>query len=379
MHQTPWKLALGTALSAGLIAAPLTAVPAAAEVSAAAGTSPVVINEAYLSGGSSGAAFKNKFVELYNTSDAPVALDGWSVQYRSATGTAAPSGVAALSGSIPAKGYYLVQGSSNGANGADLPSPDLVAGALNFAGGAGTIVLAKQPTAVALPTGSVVESPGVADLLGYGTSNTFETQAAAAPAGNTDVKSLNRAAGTDSNSNTADFTLSAAITPTSSGGTAPTPDPTPVPTPDPVAKAIAEIQGTGTESPLTGATVTTRGKVTAAFPTGGLSGYYIQTPGTGGELTSTNHAASDGIFVYSPATAGSVQTGDYVQVTGTVAEYYGMTQLNVTAASGLAKLAEAAPEVKPTLFTLPATETFRESLEGMLLAPRGPLTVSDNF
>ncbi|HSU48377.1 MAG TPA: ExeM/NucH family extracellular endonuclease, partial [Arthrobacter sp.] len=102
-------------------------------------------------------------------------------------------------------------------------------------------------------------------------------------------------------------------------------------------------------------------------------------PGTGGDLTSTNHAASDGIFVYSPATAGSVQTGDYVQVTGTVAEYYGMTQLNVTAASGLAKLAEAAPEVKPTLFTLPATETFRESLEGMLLAPRGPLTVSDNF
>src|SRR3954451_182665 len=126
MHQTPWKLALGTALSAGLIAAPLTVVPAAAEVSAAAGTSPVVINEAYLSGGSSGAAFKNKFVELYNTSDAPVALDGWSGQHRPATGAAAPSGVAALSGSIPAKGYYLVQGSSNGANGADLPSPDLV-------------------------------------------------------------------------------------------------------------------------------------------------------------------------------------------------------------------------------------------------------------
>src|SRR6478672_4271485 len=133
MHQTPWKLALGAALSAGLIAAPLAAVPAAAEVSTA-GTSPVVINEAYLSGGSSGAAYKNKFVELYNSSDAPVSLDGWSVQYRSATGTAAPSGVAALSGSIPAKDYYLVQGGSNGTNGADLPAPDLVAGALNFGG-----------------------------------------------------------------------------------------------------------------------------------------------------------------------------------------------------------------------------------------------------
>ncbi|WP_324644115.1 ExeM/NucH family extracellular endonuclease [Pseudarthrobacter sp. LT1] len=376
MHQKTWKLSLGTALSAGLIAAPLAAVPAAAEVSAAAGTSPVVINEAYLSGGSSGAAYRNKFVELYNTSDAPVSLEGWSVQYRSGTGTAAPSGVAALSGSIPAKGYYLVQGGSNGTNGADLPTPDLVAGALNFAGASGTIVLAKQPTAVALPTGSVVETAGVADLLGYGASNTFETQAAAAPAGNTDVKSLNRAAGADSNNNTADFTLLGAITPTPAGGTAPAPDPTP--SPDPISRTIAEIQGTGTESPLAGATVTTKGKVTAAFPTGGLNGYYLQTPGTGGDLTATNHAASDGIFVYSPATVASVQAGDYVQVTGTVAEYYGMTQLNVPAA-GLTKLTEAAPEVKPTIFTLPAAETFRESLEGMLLAPQGPLTVSDNY
>lgn len=376
MHLNTWKLTLGTALSAGLIAAPLAAVPAAAEVSAAAGTSPVVINEAYLSGGSSGAAFKNKFVELYNTSDTPVSLDGWSIQYRSATGTGAPSGLAPLSGSIPAKGYYLVQGSSNGTNGADLPAPDL-ATTLNPSGTTGTIVLAKQPTAVALPTGSAVETAGVADLLGYGTSNTFETQAAAAPAGNTDVKSLNRAAGADSNNNAADFTLLGTVTPTASGGAAPAPDPTP--SPDPVARTIAEIQGTGTASPLAGATVTTKGKVTAAFPTGGLNGYYLQTPGTGGDLTATNHAASDGIFVYSPATVGSVQAGDYVQVTGAVAEYYGMTQLNVTAADGLTKLTEAAPEVKPTTFTLPATETFREALEGMLLAPQGPLTVSDNY
>ena len=134
MHNKPWKLALGTALSVGLIAAPLAAVPAVAEVSggdvtaevsAAAGTSPVVINEAYLSGGSAGAAYKNKFVELYNTSDAAVTLDGWSVQYRSATGTAAPTGVAPLTGTIPAKGHYLVQGGTNGTNGAELPAADV--------------------------------------------------------------------------------------------------------------------------------------------------------------------------------------------------------------------------------------------------------------
>ncbi|MFF1254842.1 ExeM/NucH family extracellular endonuclease [Pseudarthrobacter sp. NPDC058329] len=380
MH-TPWKLALGTALSAGLIA-PLAAIPAAAEVSPAAGTSPVVINEAYLSGGSTGAAYKNKFVELYNSSDAPVSLNGWSVQYRSAAGVAAPTTVAALTGSIPAKGHYLIQGSSNGGNGAELPAPDLVATGLNLSGTTGTIVLAKQPTAVALGTGSQVEPAGVADLLGYGSSNTFETALAAGPSGTGDVKSLNRTAGADNNTNAADFSLKASITPTGTGGTTtpepdPTPDPTPAPTPS--TRTVAEIQGTGTESPLTGSTVTTTGKVTAVFPTGGLNGYYLQTAGTGGDLTATNHAASDGIFVYSPATAASVQAGDHVQVTGTVAEYFGMTQLNVAAAAGLTKLTAPAPEVKATTFTLPANETFRESLEGMLLAPQGPLTVTDNY
>ncbi|MDQ5861891.1 MAG: lamin tail domain-containing protein, partial [Actinomycetota bacterium] len=145
MHHSPWKLALGTALSAGLIAAPLAEVPAFAvdAAPAGAGTSPVVINEAYLSGGSSGAAYKSKFVELYNTSDAAVSLDGWSVQYRSGTGTAAPTSVAALTGSIPAKGHYLIKGGTNngGVEGADLPTPDFVAPSLNFGGSAGTIVL----------------------------------------------------------------------------------------------------------------------------------------------------------------------------------------------------------------------------------------------
>jgi hypothetical protein len=105
-----------------------------------------------------------RFVELYNTSDAAVSLDGWSVQYRSSTGIAAPTSVAALTGSIPAKGHYLIKGGSNngGVEGADLPAPDFVAPSLNFSGSAGTIVLAKQATAATLPTGSVIEPAGVA-------------------------------------------------------------------------------------------------------------------------------------------------------------------------------------------------------------------------
>ena len=221
----------------------------------------------------------------------------------------------------------------------------------------------------------------MADLLGYGTSNTFETQAATAPTSNTDVKSLNRSNGVDSNNNSADFTLNATITPKAANGAAAPVDPPvdPGPVTPPATKTIAEIQGTGTASPLVGTSVTTRGKVTATFPTGGFAGYYIQTPGTGGDLTPANHTASDAVFVYSAATAGSVQPGDYVEVSGTVSEYFDMTQVTVAAAADMKKLTEAAPEVKATGFALPAEEAFRESLEGMLLTPQGPMTVSDNY
>ncbi|MDP5226671.1 MULTISPECIES: ExeM/NucH family extracellular endonuclease [Arthrobacter] len=385
MNHSLAKATLGSALTAALLAAPVATTPAFALASTvtAQGTSAVVIDEAYLSGGSAGAAFKNKFVELYNSSDSAVSLDGWSLQYRPATGTGAPGSVTALKGSIPAKRTFLVKGGTNSAasTAPELPTPDLDAPGFNPSGTSGTIVLARQATAVTLGTDSQVEPAGVADLLGYGTSNTYETKAATAPSSNTDVKALTRSGHADSNDNSADFSLSAQITPQPSAGSGtPDPEPTPDPTPSPGSGvSIADIQGTGDASPLAGQTVTTKGKVTARYATGGLNGYYIQTPGTGGDLTEQNHKASDAVFVYSPGTVGSVAIGDYVQVTGSVSEYFGQTQLNVTAASGLTKLGEAAPEVKPTHFALPASEAFRESLEGMLVAPEGDFTLSDNF
>ena len=72
---------------AALGASALIAAPASADVS---GTG-VVINEAYLSGGSAGAAFTNKFIELYNPTAAPVTLDGLSLQYRSCLLYTSPS------------------------------------------------------------------------------------------------------------------------------------------------------------------------------------------------------------------------------------------------------------------------------------------------
>lgn len=357
------------ALSFGCLAA----VPAFADTT---GTG-VVINEVYLSGGSAGAAYANKFVELYNPTDAAIALDNASIQYRSAAGTGASTGVVPLAGSIPAHGYYLVQGGSNGSNGAALPTPDATGG-LNPSGTTGTIALVKGAAAITLPTGSVTGDANVIDLLGYGTSNTYEGAAATAPAGNTDVKSLNRAGGADSDANNADFALSAAITPTNSSdnGSGPGPEPTPTPTPTPTdtqapgeTKTIAEVQGTTDTSPYVDQTVTVQGIVTGDYRTGGYKGISIQTEGTGGD-TKTD-GASDGIFVYLNALAPSAARGDLVSVTGKVSEYFGQTQINPAAVGDVSVVKAGAGVPQPVALPDTVRGADREAYENMLVAPSG--------
>ncbi|MFF5790575.1 ExeM/NucH family extracellular endonuclease [Paeniglutamicibacter sp. NPDC012692] len=338
----------------------------------------VIINEAYLNGGSANAAYKNKFVELFNPTNADVDLSGWSLQYRSATGQVAPTGFAPLSGIIKANDHYLIKGNSNGVVGSDLPASDADASGFSFAGGGGTLILSDTNSKLPanLPTGSLVGTSGVVDLLGYGSSNTFETAASSAASAST---SLNRTLSVDTDSNAKDFST-AAPSPVGTGGG----DEPPTPPVDSGAKTIAEIQGTGTKSPLVGTTVTTRGKVTAAYPTGGFNGYFVQTPGTGGDLDLGTHNASNGVFVYSPATVANVKIGDHVQVTGLVKEFGGASDTATTteidvAAGGMTQLAEPATEVKAAVITVPASVTQRESLEGMLVDPQGDFTITDNY
>ena len=284
------RLIFATLLGVSLAAAPIIAVPASANT---AGTG-VVINEAYLSGGSWGATYLNKFVELYNPTDAAVSLVGTSIQYRSLTGTSNPTGVVALTGTIAAGGYYLVQGTSNATNGAALPEADAVFGT-SFAAASGTIFFANQSTALTAPaTGSLTGQTEILDLIGYGNSNTFEGTAAAAASVTT---SVNRTAFADTDVNAADFT-SSAPTPTNMAGetespVAADPDPTPVPA---ELTAINAIQGVTDTSPLAGTVVKTSGVVTAAYPTGGFDGFYLQTAGTGCGVDFASHTASDGVF-----------------------------------------------------------------------------------
>ena len=134
------------------------------------------------------------------------------------------------------------------------------------------------------------------DLVAYGTATGFAGSGPApAPSNSTSVS--RNATHANTASNAADFVAgvptpqSSTTTPGGPGGT--------------VDATIEAIQGTGAASPLVGQSVRTDGIVTAAYPTGGLNGYVIQTPGTGGAIDAS-HTASDAIFVFSSARSASV-------------------------------------------------------------------------
>ncbi|WP_433305971.1 lamin tail domain-containing protein [Actinoplanes sp. CA-030573] len=304
-------LSLSTFAAAGW----LTATPAAANP---AGTG-LVISEAYVNGGSAGATYQNKFVELYNPTASAIPLAGDSLQYRAPASTVTPIGsqVFALSGSVPAHGHFLIQLPGNGANGAVLPDADLTTGtSVNPGAAGGTLYVAAGTTGV-LPTDAAV-----IDKIGYGTSNSPE---GTAPSGNSVVLSYQRAAsGVDSDNNAADFSVSSP-TPENSGTTGGGGGD------EPEDLTIAQIQGTGDTSPYVDKSVRTTGVVTAAYPTGGFNGFFLETPGP-----DTTPGASDGIFVFGSISAAQVAVGDSVQVTGKVAEFQGETEITSPAVTGLA-------------------------------------------
>jgi hypothetical protein len=169
----------------------------------------VRISQVY--GGAAGGTYSCDYVELFNNSNAPVDIGGWSLQYGSATGTGFGSATynwarIPAGATIPACGYYLVRGYCSTA-GAALPvTPDLVpttGWTFNLSAAAGKVALfADQVTGRTCAQAQAV----AVDLVGYGTANCYETAAAAAP----DVSGvLVRASGgaVDTDDNAADFAV----------------------------------------------------------------------------------------------------------------------------------------------------------------------------
>lgn len=132
-------------------------------------TNPVVISEVYGAGGVNGATFKSDFIELYNTSSVAVSIEGWSVQYASADGSTWAK--TTLTGTIAAKGYYLIKQADGAFGTSNLPTPDKI-GTLAMAGASGKIALVNDGT---LLTGTTPTTANLVDLVGYGTTTGAET------------------------------------------------------------------------------------------------------------------------------------------------------------------------------------------------------------
>lgn len=335
-----------------------------------------MISEVYGGGGNSGAQFKNDFIELYNPTDAPVDLTGWSVQYRSGTGTGAATAASTtnLSGTIPANAHFLIQEAAGAGGSVDLPEADVV-GTIAMGGSGGQVWLSNGTTLLDPPDGNIVPTypSTIVDFVGYANNaNTYEGTRIATNPGNAQSLSRDEAAGAiddnDSDDNGVDLTLTSPATPTNAAGEVVDP-------PQEVTGTIAEFQGTGATSPFVGDIATTQGVVTAVYPTGGFDGFYLQTGGTGGGADTTP-GASDGIFVYGPTfDESTLALGDSVEVVGPVSEFNGLTEITATTVTDIAAL----DPVTPLATGFPTSDAEREAHEGELLAPTGPFTVTNTF
>ena len=342
--------------------------------SANAAADHLIINEVYGGGGNTNAPYTNDFVELYNPTSAPIDLAGYKLTYYSASGNS--GGTCTLTGSIAPGSYYLAQ-QGGGATGQPLPTADVVCG-LNMSGSNGSVELSSPA--------------GVVDLVGYGTAS--KREGAAGATGLNNSTSASRTNFVDTDNNAADFTAGAptpqnsATDASSPVSTPASPDPSqtsPAPTssapssPPPAGGvSIADIQGTGATTPLAGQRVTTRGVVTAVYPTGGFNGYYIQTPGSGGAVRQPGQT-SDGIFVYAGNAAGvnAVQVGKCYDVTGTAGEFNGLTQLATNPT--VVEVADCAAPVPSPLASVPTDDAGKEPYEGMLVLPSGEFTITNNY
>jgi hypothetical protein len=179
--------------------------------------SAIKISQVYGGGGNSGSTYTNDFIELYNTSGAPVDISGWSVQFTGPTAafaaqttTSPPTPLTTIipAGSIVQPGHYFLIQESQGAGGTTSnPAPDLTGGIL-VGSTAGKVALVASATVL---SGTCPTDPLIVDFLGYNTTATCAETTPIAPLVNTTAAIRKNNGCTDTNNNSTDFLIDGPI------------------------------------------------------------------------------------------------------------------------------------------------------------------------
>jgi len=153
----------------------------------------------------------------------------------------------------------------------------------------------------------------------------------------------------------------------------------------PVITRIHDVQGNGSATPIPGSTVTINAIVVGDYQGPAateLRGFFVQEEDADADA---NPATSEGLFIFCSSCPTAVNVGDRVQITGTVSEFFNMTQITASTAGSITVISSGNPLPTPATITLPVPNTFAtvndyyEQFEGMLVNFPMTLTVSEYF
>jgi uncharacterized repeat protein (TIGR02543 family) len=131
----------------------------------------VIITAVYGAGGNSGATYNRDFVELFNTTNHDIALDGVYLEYSSASNVVASSEQNSymLTGTIKARSFFLIYAGAAGGNGAAIPTDqDFTVPDMAMAAAAGKAYLSTVHRDT-IPV-QYHSKPSILDVVAFGTN-----------------------------------------------------------------------------------------------------------------------------------------------------------------------------------------------------------------
>ena len=293
--------------------------------------------------------------------------------------------------SLDANGYFVLGNSG-------VPNVDFSAGITgDFLQNGADAVALYLGDATAFPNGTAVTAANLIDAVVYENNNPDDRGLIdVLTPGQAQVNENERSQGATQSLQRVTDGAGGPFNTTAFGQAAPTPGAANLIPATPLASAtvthlIHDVQGAGASSPLAAGTIVTiEGIVVGDLQTGDSAvprspnGFYLEEDTADGALSPLT---SEGIFVFGGNT--DVHEGDRVRITGTVSEFFGMTEVSVTGvtiaqANAMTDLSPLRVDIDlPTAgTTLNQNNDFQpdlEAYEGMLVRIPETLTITEQF